>query len=223
MITDADHERRKRVLGGSDATILAKGRLDDIIDLWKLKTGLKSPSKAFPSLAQLLGTATEQLNADYFEASTGRLVWGRSTNLTHPEHQWLGLSADGFTKSDDGRDAYLEFKFISWNKDLNRLYEERRYEFEALIRRRAWAEEVILPRIFDTYYAQCQHAMFVSGLEVAILCPIIGNEQYPREFEFDPEYWDALFDLEQRFWTFVELRIEPDESVMGGVSFERAG
>lgn len=220
--SDEWHEMRRSTLRGSDVTILLEGRHAEIHRLWRLKTGRAKPSTAKPSMAMLLGKVTEDLHADFLEDMTGRPIWGRETSIVHSEHKWLGASLDGLTHSSDGREAILEMKCISFEKDIVRLFDINRYEFEGLIRKRKWASDVILPLLVEKYLGQNMHNMYVAGLNVCVFSAIIGNQVYPVEIEFDAELHSKIFDLQRRFWDYVDLFISPDESVMSGLSLSHA-
>lgn len=214
------HEDRRNTLRGSDATIIARGNQADVCKLWRIKTGRLTKRDSEPSLAALLGHATEDLNWRWFASVTGRPVWGINSQITHPEHPWMGLSCDGITIDSNGNEAYLELKCVSFEKDIWRLYQQNREQFSYLISYRKWAETIILPMLVSEYMAQCHHAMFVGEWGSAILCPIIGNQQYPVEISFNTDYWEVLSKLEQKFWSCVQEDRKPDETVCRGIRYE---
>jgi predicted phage-related endonuclease len=174
------HARRRASLGGSDANILVNGTVEEIHQLWEIKTGVKDPEDLSDVFPVQLGTVTEDFNIWWF---------GKKTGLALSDHQ-KGFSAgfrsctvDAMATLPDGTGAVVEAKHTSdrWS-----------------------VREVI-----DRYQPQLHHNMVVTGVKKAFLSIIRSNTWDYAEVEYNEEYAKKLMAVEDDFWECVVLKMPP--------------
>lgn len=102
-------EWRKGHIGGSEiAAVFDLHPSIDQVKLWRQKTGREGETKANRFMQR--GRALEGSAADYYAEVTGRKI-RRVRGVKHPEHEFLGASAD---REIIGENAALELKVVSW-------------------------------------------------------------------------------------------------------------
>lgn len=201
LMPAAQKEKRRESIGGSDANTIMSGDPERILALWEEKTGKGKEQDL--TLNMLMGTVTEELNAAWYEHSTGDAVSERGTTAYKgvailPMHATL----DGRCKSNL---AVWEAKHTSG------------YDFQAKERRSAESMAAY-------YMPQLQHNMLVTGLDRAVLSVFFDNNRWESvEIEADPFYQDLLVERETEFWTavlekkapFVREKVEAVPKVVG--------
>ena len=70
----ANSLRRQTFIGGSDARIIMGGDETDLLRLWREKRGEADPEDLSGNLIVQLGRATEHLNRQWYERTTGQVV-----------------------------------------------------------------------------------------------------------------------------------------------------
>src|ERR1700758_2807735 len=96
-------------IGGSDARIIMGSDEAALVRLWHEKRGEAEPQDLSGNLIVQLGTATEDLNRQWYERNTGHAVKDVQRRLVHPAHSWMAATLDGVV---DGDGAVFEAKFM---------------------------------------------------------------------------------------------------------------
>src|SRR5262245_44619292 len=86
---------------GNDGTALQR--------LWQEKRGEVAPEDLSGNLLIQLGLATEPLNRQWYERTTGQVVNGVQSWVRHPVLRWMGTTLDGIVA---GTGAVFEAKFM---------------------------------------------------------------------------------------------------------------
>lgn len=181
-LTDEQKAARTGKIGGSHANIIMSGNTEKIMKLWEEMTGKREPEDLSNILCVMLGNATEEFNAAWYQKQTGDTVTNRGESRSI-EGSYMACTLDGLCK---GGDAVWEAKHVGG-------YES----FETVAGR---------------YAPQLHHNMIVCGLERAVLSVISGNSGYDyAEFELDPFYAEALTEAEEKFWRCVQEDTPPHD------------
>jgi predicted phage-related endonuclease len=174
-LTSEQKERRRKYIGGSDANIIMGGDPEKIYRLWEIKTGRRDDDDLSDNLAVMMGHATEDFNAAWYEKKTGDTVTNRGGHRVHDAVKYSACSLDGICR--DGS-AVWEAKHVGGRED----------------------RETIVCR----YMPQLHHNMFVCGLNMAVLSVFEGNSHWwSQEIAADPFYMEALCEAEEAFWKCV--------------------
>jgi hypothetical protein len=188
---------RRNGIGGSDAGAIMKGEWRK---LWLIKTGRAEEEDLSGNLAVQMGSATEDLNAFWFEKVTGRKVRYRGTSIPpatwfgdysqrgHPigdgNRPWMRANLDGIAMTRRGHFAYWDAKHIGGRVD------------DAVLR----------------YTPQMTHCAHLCRLDWWVLSIFIGNGKHEIvEQQVDPLYLEELLAKEKEFWGYVERDEEPPE------------
>jgi predicted phage-related endonuclease len=98
MLNAAQMKARDGKLTASRVACLMTGDNDKILNLWRELVG--DPAYVEEDLSNVwavqLGTATEELNLDWFERRTGKKVTRRGEVVIHPECDWAACTLDGW-------------------------------------------------------------------------------------------------------------------------------
>ena len=141
---------RRQFLGGSDARVIMGSDEGALIRLWQEKRGEAEPEDLSGHLIVQLGGATEALNRNWYERSTGRSVTDAQRWVQHPVHRYLAATLDGFVND---LDAVFEAKFmLPWS----------------------FSEEAAA----EKHMAQLQHNMWVTNARLAALSIITGGGKW---------------------------------------------
>ena len=187
---EKDHEKwlqvRNQGIGGSDAgVILGLNPYKSRLSLWLEKTGQAQPEDLSDNERVYWGKNNEPMIARYFEEKTGKHV-RRCGTMQNGDYPWMLANVDRLI---DGEQAGLEIKTAGVSQ----------YKL--------WEGD----EIPDMYYAQCQHYMMVTGLDMWYICVLIGgNEGRIKEVPRNQEFIDDMFAAEQEFWKCVEERVMPE-------------
>jgi predicted phage-related endonuclease len=124
-----------------------------------------------------LGTATEALNRDWYERTTGRRVGNVQRRINHSAISWMAATLDGIV---EGTEAVFEAKFmLPWS----------------------FSEEAAA----EKYMAQVQHNMWVTHLRTSVLSIITGGGKWVEiTIPMDPLYLSVLVAAEKKFWRCVQ-------------------
>lgn len=172
---------RSKLLGGSDANTIMSGDEENILRLWRVKSGQEEDVNLDDVLPVQMGVFTEPFNIQWFEKQTGRKVTDNGTQRTSAVHSFMGCTLDGLT---DGGETVFEAKHVS-----------------------AFAKE---EEILDRYYPQLTHNMLVCGVNKAVLSVFFGNHKFEKfDISLDAIYSDILIDAERRFWDCVKNGTSP--------------
>jgi predicted phage-related endonuclease len=148
-----------------------------LIRLWREKRGEVEPEDLSGNLIVQLGLVTENLNRQWFERNTGRLVTDVQKRIRHPRIKWMGATVDGVVKATG---AVFEAKFmLPWS----------------------FSEEGAAQK----YLPQLQHNMWVTNSTMSVLSVITGGGKWVEiRVPADSLYQHLLFTAEKKFWRCVE-------------------
>ena len=100
---------RCRFIGGSDVRIIMGGDEAALLRLWREKRGEAEPEDLSGNLIVQLGFATEHLNRQWYERTTGHVVKDVQRWVRHPVIRWMAATLDGIV---EGTGAVFEAKFM---------------------------------------------------------------------------------------------------------------
>jgi len=171
------YTNRQHFIGGSDARIIMGADEKALLRLWREKRGEVEPEDLSGNLIVQLGNVTENLNRQWFERNTGRLVTDVQRRIQHPLVRYLAATLDGLVH---GTGAVFEAKFmLPWT----------------------FSEEAAA----EKYLPQLQHNMWVANAASAVLSIITGGGKWVEiNLSADPLYQHLLLTAEKKFWRCVE-------------------
>src|SRR6516162_1773388 len=100
---------RRSFIGGSDARIIMGDSAEALLRLWREKRGEADPEDLSGNLLVQLGLATEDLNRQWYERTTGQVVKDVQSWVRHPVIRWMAATLDGIVESNG---ALFEAKFM---------------------------------------------------------------------------------------------------------------
>jgi predicted phage-related endonuclease len=167
---------RGSFIGGSDARIIMGDSADALLRLWREKRGEAEPEDLSGNLIVQLGRATEHLNRQWYERTTGHVVKDAQSWVRHPVIRWMAATLDGIVE-DTG--AVFEAKFmLPWS----------------------FSEEAAA----EKHMAQLQHNMWVTNAIAAVLSIITGGGKWVEiKIPADSLYQHLLLTAEKKFWRCV--------------------
>jgi predicted phage-related endonuclease len=168
---------RRRFIGGSDARIIMGADGEALLRLWREKRGETEPQDLSGNLLVQLGLATEYLNRQWYERTTGQVVNEVQSWVRHPVLRWMAATLDGIV---EGSGAVFEAKFmLPWS----------------------FSEEAAA----EKHMAQLQHNMWVTNATAAVLSIITGGGKWVEiKISADSLYQHLLLTAEKKFWRCVE-------------------
>lgn len=185
-MTQLDHAKRSKGVGGSDAGYLIQPRFGRTpYAIWLEKTG-QAEREEITSEAAYWGTRNEANVADWYSEQTGRKV-RRQPPIVSKTHPFMLGNVDRQIVGDPRGPGILEVKTAG--------------EF------RGFTNESELPA---GYYAQLQHYLAVTGYQWGAFAVLVGgNKGYKFEVERNDEYIARLINIEAEFWHCVETMTAP--------------
>jgi predicted phage-related endonuclease len=173
---------RRHFIGGSDARVVMGGDEAALLRLWREKRGEAEPEDLSGNLIVQLGFATEHLNRQWFERTTGHVVKDVQRWVRHPVIRWMAATLDGVV---EGTGAVFEAKFmLPWS----------------------FSEEAATER----HMAQLQHNMWVTNATASVLSIITGGGKWVEiKIPADSLYQHLLLTAEKKFWRCVESGERP--------------
>jgi putative phage-type endonuclease len=173
---------RRDFIGGSDARIIMGQDEKALMRLWQEKRGEVGPEDLSANLIVQLGLVTEDLNRQWYERNTGKVVEDVQVRVRHPVIRWMAATLDGVVA---GSGAVYEAKFmLPWS------FSE---EFAA-----------------EKYMAQLQHNMWVTNARMAVLSIITGGGKWVEiSIAADQLYQHLLITAEKKFWRCVSFGEPP--------------
>src|SRR6478609_4572694 len=103
------YESRRAFIGGSDARIIMGGDEASLQRLWREKRGELEPQEHSGNLLVQLGLATEHLNRQWYERTSGQVVKDVQSWVRHPVIRWMAATLDGIVEANG---AVFEAKFM---------------------------------------------------------------------------------------------------------------
>lgn len=179
---------RQQGIGGSDVgPILGVSPYRSIIEVFVEKTSA-TPPQDVQSESMEWGTRLESIIADTFSEKTGKPYFKPTKMYVHPVFKYMIANLDGVTVDDNGNPAILEIKTANeYSKD-------------------EWSNG----HIPDTYYAQVQHYMCITGLKLAYVVVLIGGHSFKiTPIERDTAYINNMIQKEIEFWNNVVAKSLP--------------
>jgi predicted phage-related endonuclease len=172
-----DSAKRRSFIGGSDARVIMGDDEAALVRLWREKRGELRPKDHSGDLLVQLGLATEHLNRQWFEHTTGQVVKDVQSWVRHPVIRWMAATLDGVV---EGSGAVFEAKFmLPWS----------------------FSEEAAAQK----HMAQLQHNMWVTNATAAVLSVITGGGKWVEiKISADSLYQHLLLTAEKKFWRCVE-------------------
>ncbi len=141
---------RSAFIGGSDARVIMGDDEAALVRLWREKRGELQPQDHSNNLLVQLGLATEPLNRQWHERTTGQMVKDVQSWVRHPVIRWMAATLDGIV---EGTGAVFEAKFmLPWS----------------------FSEEAAA----EKHMAQLQHNMWVTNATLAVLSIITGGGKW---------------------------------------------
>ena len=139
--------------------------------------GELDPQDHSSNLLVQLGLATEHLNRQWYERTTGQVVKEVQSWVRHPVIRWMAATLDGVV---NGNGAVFEAKFmLPWS----------------------FSEEAAA----EKHMAQLQHNMWVTNATAAVLSIITGGGKWVEiKISADSLYQHLLLTAEKKFWRCVE-------------------
>ena len=178
---------RRRGIGGSDAgAIMGVNPYKSILEVWMDKTNQIAIEET-ESEAAYWGKLLEPVVREEFTKRSGLSVQPVPFLLQHEEHIFMLANLDGMV--DDpvyGRCVFeaktsSAYKADEWEKGIP-----------------------------DSYYAQLQHYLAITGWKGAYIAALIGGNDFIYRFiPRDEAYIEKLINRETSFWNFVKLRKMP--------------
>ena len=168
---------RRSFIGGSDARIIMGDSAEALLRLFREKRGEADPEDLSANLLVQLGIATEHLNRQWYERTTGQVVKDVQSWVRHPVIRWMAATLDGVVA---GNGAVFEAKFmLPWS----------------------FSEEMAA----EKHMAQLQHNMWVTNATAAVLSIITGGGKWVEiKIPADSLYQHLLLTAEKKFWRCVE-------------------
>jgi predicted phage-related endonuclease len=168
---------RRSFVGGSDARIIMGDSAEALLRLWREKRGEADPEDLSGNLLVQLGLATELLNRQWYERTTGQVIKDVQSWVRHPVIRWMAATLDGII---EGNGALFEGKFmLPWS----------------------FSEEAAA----EKHMAQLQHNMWVTNATAAVLSIITGGGKWVEiRRSADSLYQHLLLTAEKKFWRCVE-------------------
>ena len=145
--------------------------------LWREKRGEAAREDLSSNLIVQLGLATEDLNRQWYERTTGLVIKDVQTWVRHSVIRWMAATLDGVV---EGKGAVFEAKFmLPWS----------------------FSEEAAA----EKHMAQLQHNMWVTNATAAVLSIITGGGKWVEiNISADLLYQHLLLTAEKKFWRCVE-------------------
>jgi predicted phage-related endonuclease len=148
-----------------------------LVRLWREKRGELEPKDHSDNLLVQLGLATEPLNRQWYERTTGQAVKDVQSWVRHPVIRWMAATLDGMVEQTG---AVFEAKFmLPWS----------------------FSEEAAA----EKHMPQVQHNMWVTNATGAVLSIITGGGKWVEiKIPADSLYQHLLLTAEKKFWRCVE-------------------
>ena len=173
----ANSLKRRTFIGGSDARVVMGADEAALQRLWREKRGEVEPEDLSGNLIVPLGVATDPLNRQWYERTTGHVVKNVQSWVRHPVIRWMAATLDGVVENNG---AVFEAKFmLPWS----------------------FSEEAAA----EKHMAQLQHNMWVTNATAAVLSIITGGGKWVEiNISADSLYQHLLLTAEKKFWRCVE-------------------
>ena len=178
---------RKRGIGGSDAgVVMGVSPYRSILELWQDKTSTELIDEP-ETETTYWGNVMEPIVREEFAKRSGLTVHLVPYLLQNKKYTFMQANLDGMVDDPVHGKCIFEAKTSS-----------------------AYKKEEWENGIPDTYYAQLQHYMTVTGWNGAYIAALIGGNEFIYRFvPRDDAYIAKLINKEESFWNYVQMRIMP--------------
>lgn len=185
MLTQDQIDQRRGRLTASRIAVLMTGDAEGIMRLYREMIGEEQEENLDDVWAVQLGSATEQLNLDWFERKNKVAVTRRGELIVHSLYPWAACTLDGWVAQ--GFKGYtIEAKHVGGREPL----------------------EVII----DRYQPQIQWQMEVTNVDQCAFSVIMGTNEPTIEYiDRDKIYADEMIKRGKKFMTCVAARLPPLE------------
>lgn len=202
-LNEAQHDGRRRNIGGSDvAALLGLSKWKSPVDLWLEKTGRAAPDDISGNPAVQAGIRMESAILNWFVDETGIEVTTTDVIHKHPEYERLVANPDGLALPID---AGVEVKTSSaWMQQDWGPYEYGSQDY---------GSDVPLP-----YVCQCLHYMSVFDVSKWYLAALIGGNDFRVYLlERDREFEKELIRRELEFIAHLDNDVPPEPTSVADV------
>lgn len=178
-------EARKAFIGGSDATIIAKGEPQPLCDLADFKRGQRAPDDLSGLLHVQLGSWTEPFILAWAERELDARFTRRGERVHYELWPVMAATLDGFLPDYRGRGSrVVQAKHVNAFSQLD--------------------------DVAERYRAQVTHEAACAGADGTLLVILCGTQKFEIfDFELDLDYLGELVEAEQRFWAAVQNGVDP--------------
>lgn len=178
-------EARRAFVGGSDIKIIARGKPEDIMSLWRFKRGEEDAKDLSNVFHVALGNVTEPYHLAWINDIWGYPISRMREVAHHPDYDWAACTLDGWVADYRGRGpAVVQCKHTN--------------AFQSI-------EDTV-----DMYRVQTVWEMGCTGADIGLLSIIRGtNEPDVREVAFDAFLFGELLEAADRFMRCVKSGVEP--------------
>ncbi len=185
-LSEESKARRRKFIGGSDATIIASGDGHALNKLALQKRGMVPDDDLSDVLQPMLGLWTEPFNLAWAERVLGGTITRRGEVMIDPDCPWRSCTLDGWF---DG--APVQAKHVA-----------------------AWAktEEVVAKYTAQLHHEMMASAADKAHLSVIFG----NNKFELVTVDFDPLFAGQLAEAEENFWTAVQEGRDPVPSLVKG-------
>ena len=184
--TEDWHAWRDGKVGASDApTIMGDNPFKTRLKLWNEKSGV-DPTHP-PNIAMIHGQRTEKEAREACDQELG--IKFKPTCVEHPDHDWMIASLDGLSECG---------KFI--------------VEIKCPLKEERHLDTLMSGKVPRYYFAQVQHQLAVTGLDMAYFYSYYDGEGILIEVKRDDEYIRDLITAEKEFIQSILDGIPPKPS-----------
>lgn len=181
MLNADQKARRAGKLTASRIGCLMTGDTEKILQLYREMIGEALPIDLSDVWPVQLGSATEQLQLDWYERKQRQIVSRRGEVCVHPDVEWAACTLDGWI---DALKCPIEAKHVGGREPI----------------------EVVI----DRYQPQMQWMMFVINAQQCALTIIVGAAPPVVEFiERADDYIDEMIRRGDQFMQYVSTRHPP--------------
>lgn len=193
------HKIRKKHIGGSDCSIImGYNEYKNIVDLWREKTGRKTPDDLSENQAIIRGKKSENLLIEHFAINNPDYSVSKlEKTLESLKYPFMAANLDGVLEHKEFGKGVLEIKTATC--------------FNYAVYKQKWKEEIPIE-----YYLQVQHYLAVTGWEYAVLYADIkmgfsDNRHEVRCYFInrDEEDIEELIKKETEFYKYIENDEQP--------------
>jgi len=180
MLT-AEQLSKRGEIGASDVPTIVNGTAEQLVEKWRVLTGLAEPEDLTYSWPVQQGVYMEPFILDWHQRKLTYPLEERGEVLRHPQLPFLTCTLDAY---DRVRDAVIDAKCTAWSTD--------------------WACQFYAPQLL--IQRACRGAT-----KAILLISCAGREPEEIEIEFDQTYYDEVLERIRAFKICVDTVTPPAE------------